>query len=176
MCGCSFLIRRSCKAPCCHLVELSLLHKDQTNWARCGRRKPTSPQFSQSPQLCFLTLETTGHSLSCGPRQRRIRRQIKKGREGRVRIVWCESLPSLLRNVELWKWLIWLFDIWSMCFFFLRVHFSSVALPPPPFVMSVSGCRSSGPRGGYPSVSPRQAQPHGVSEERGQPANTTTQQ
>lgn len=100
--------------------------------------KPTSPQLSQSPQICFLTLETTGHSLSCGPGQRWIRTQIKKGREGRGRIVWCESLLSLLRNVELWKWLIRLFDIWSMCFYRSspplspppqhQVHFSSLAL------------------------------------------------
>lgn len=98
---------------------------------------------------------------------------------GRGRIVWCESLLSLLRNVELWKWLIWLFDMWSMCFFFLRVHFSSLSallLPSSPFVLCVSGCRGSGPGGGYPPVGPRQAQPHRVSEERGQPADAPTQQ
>lgn len=145
--------------------------------------KPTSPQLSQSPQICFLTLETTGHSLSCGPGQRWIRTQIKKGREGRGRIVWCESLLSLLRNVELWKWLIRLFDIWSMCFY----RSPPPLFPPPtpssfliscspPFVMCFSGCRSSGSGGGYPAVGPRQAQPHCVSEKGGQSANTKTQQ
>lgn len=66
----------------------------------------------------------------------------------------------------------WLFNMWSMCFFSLQAHFSSL----PTFVMSLSGCGSSGPRGGYPSTSPRKAQPHRVSEERGQSPNATIQQ
>lgn len=54
---------------------------------------------------------------------------IKQSHEGRERVVWCESLLSLLKNVELWKCLTWLFDIWSMCFFFI-FH---LILPSPAF-------------------------------------------
>lgn len=165
-------IRRCCKAPCCHLVELW-----SWGWAVIepsgAAVNPLHPRAHKAHRSVSSPLETRAHSPSCGPRQRWIRTQIKKGCEGRGRIVWCESLLRLLRNVELWKWLIWYLKyvfLLPLSSFLIPIHLF------PPFVMSVSGCRSSGPGGGYPSVGPRQAEPHCVSEERGQPANSTTQQ
>lgn len=167
------------KAPCCHLVGRCKWYRSQLSlvWSPINLLHPST----QSLLLCCLSLKTTGHSLHCGSRQRRIRTQIKKSwvrRGGLFCVKACWAYWGM------WNYENGLFDYLicevcvSLSFSLIHLSLSFLALPYSfsTFVLYVSGCWGSGPGGGYPNVCSWQTQPYCFSEERWQPADTTTEQ
>lgn len=145
-------------------------------WAQCGRRKPASPQPLAKPTALFPHPGNNGTFSQLWATAESDQNTNKEKRRGAREdcLVWKPA--ELMEECGIMKMAYLIIWYLKYVFLFPLSSFSSLPPSPPCFCLPIWRCRSLGPGGGYPAVSPRQTQPYGVSEEGGQPANTTAQQ